>query len=189
MMNGKKGQTAMGTLIIFIALVLTAAVAAAVLISTISSLQSRALETGKATTQEVGTNLNVLDIYAERDSGATTVSNITIMLRLAAGSEAVRFDDMLFTIGLRDNSSDYQFNASTAPSTTTFNVTYAINGANPVDGYLTKGDVAKVELVAPRAVGEAENIRFGIIPKVGTPSYTETSTPDTIATQRVLIFP
>ncbi|MFT4344047.1 MAG: archaellin/type IV pilin N-terminal domain-containing protein [Candidatus Woesearchaeota archaeon] len=187
-MDGKKGQTAMGTLIIFIALVLTAAVAAAVLISTISSLQSRALETGKATTQEVGTNLNVLEVYAEKDGTNNTVTEVTMMIRLAAGSEAVRFEDLLFTVGLRDTSSDYEFDAGNV-STTTFDIDYAINGANPVPGYLTKGDVVKVTLNAPRPVGEAENIRFGIIPKVGTPSYTETSTPDTIATQRVLIFP
>ncbi|MFT4344046.1 MAG: hypothetical protein ACMXYE_04855, partial [Candidatus Woesearchaeota archaeon] len=106
----------------------------------------------------------------------------------AAGSEAVRFEDLLLTVGLQNASSDYQYNL-TNMTTTDFMVSYSITGANPVTGYLTKGDVVKMSFVAPRAVGEAENVRFGIIPKVGTPSYTVTSTPDTIATQRVLIFP
>lgn len=183
----RKGQTAMGTLIIFIALVLTAAVAAAVLISTISSLQSRALETGKATTKEVGTNLNVLEVFGERDSTNNAVTNLTMVMRLAAGSEPVRFGDLLLTVGLDDMSGDYEYNTSGGAKT--FNVTYSITGANPAPSYLTKGDVVRVMFEAPRAVGEAENVRIGIIPKVGTPSYTQTTTPDTIATQRVLIFP
>lgn len=61
----KKGEVEMGTLIVFITMVLTAAVVAAILISTTGSLQNIALETGSATTQEVGTSVNILEIYAE----------------------------------------------------------------------------------------------------------------------------
>ena len=45
MYNKKKGEMAMGTLIIFIAMILIAAVAAAVLITTTSTLQDKALKT------------------------------------------------------------------------------------------------------------------------------------------------
>jgi flagellin FlaB len=88
----KRGEMAMGTLIIFIAMVLIAAVAAGVLISTTSSLQTKALETGKATRQEVGTNLNVLEVYGE-DGSDNDLENLSMVIRLSAGSD--RLDLMI----------------------------------------------------------------------------------------------
>jgi flagellin FlaB len=64
-------------------MVLIAAVAAGVLISTTSSLQTKALETGKATRQEVVTNLNVLEVYGE-DGSNNDLENLSLVVRLSA---------------------------------------------------------------------------------------------------------
>ena len=53
----QKGISGIGTLIIFIALILVAAVAAIVLLQTSESLQSRAVATGKESEQQVSTKL------------------------------------------------------------------------------------------------------------------------------------
>ena len=111
-MKSKKGEMAMGTLIIFIAMILIAAVAAAVLITTTSSLQTKALETGKATRTEVGTNMQILQIYGTDASTNNNLENLTILVKLAAGSENVRFTDLLVSFGLKDSSTDYNYNAS-----------------------------------------------------------------------------
>ena len=64
-MYNKKADMGIGTLIIFIAMILVAAIAASVLISTTGALQNKALSTGKATTAEVGTSITAIEVYAE----------------------------------------------------------------------------------------------------------------------------
>jgi archaellin len=190
--NNKKAEMAMGTLIIFIAMILIAAVAAAVLITTISGLQTKALETGKATRQEIGTNLQVIEISGTDGSVASSVVNLTALLKLSSGSDQIRFNDLLLTVGLKNVTAEYKYNGTATCSNvagTSFAIQYAITGANNVSGYLTKGDVAKVCFVAPRSIVEAESLRLSLIPKVGTPVIIETITPDTISKVREVIFP
>ncbi|MFT4297835.1 MAG: archaellin/type IV pilin N-terminal domain-containing protein [Candidatus Woesearchaeota archaeon] len=188
----RKAEMAMGTLIIFIAMILIAAVAAAVLITTISNLQTKALETGKATRQEIGTNLQILEIYGTDGSSGSSINNITILSKLNAGSEAIRFDDLLITLSLSNQTTDYKFNETMDCSEiegTNYAVEYSITGNNNVTGYLTSGDVAKVCFIATSQIGESEYFRLSLIPKVGTPTILETLSPSTISKTREYIFP
>ena len=68
----KRGEMGIGTLIIFIAMVLVAAVAATVLISTGKEMSTYATGTGKATRADVSTGLNVMHVYGLRGAWATT---------------------------------------------------------------------------------------------------------------------
>ena len=189
MKYNKKAEMGMGTLIIFIAMIIVAAIAAAVLISTTTSLQNKALETGTATRDEVGTALNVLELYGV-DGTTGSLDNLTAVVKLSAGSEPVRFSDLLISLSLDNASEDYTFENNSADlNSSEFVVQYSINGSEHKDEFLSTGDVAKITFISPRGITESEDVVVGIIPKTGTPSNIDTQAPSLILNQRTRIFP
>ncbi|RME52268.1 hypothetical protein D6783_05420 [Candidatus Woesearchaeota archaeon] len=193
--NNKKAEMGMGTLIIFIAMILVAAVAAGVLIQTTGSLQNKALATGKATKQEVGTSINALELFAE-DGTDQSVDYLYMTVKLSGGSDPIRFTDTLLTLNLDNTSADYEYNASIDCSNTgsmsaggDFGISYQITGTNNKAGYLTKGDVVKICFQSPRSIGEGEDLKVNLVPMVGTPLVVEAAIPDLIVDKRIAVYP
>ena len=87
-----------GTLIVFIAMVLVAAVAAAVLSSTSGALQQRAQATGMEATAEVSSNLKVLGIRGARDDPTEGIEDIKMDLQLAAGAVPVDLTTLILRV-------------------------------------------------------------------------------------------
>lgn len=91
--NSKKAAQGIGTLIIFIALILVAAVAAGVLIQTASSLQSKSLDVGRQSQEKITTDIEVVQVFAQatNDSEITADGdNLTMVVRLGSGSNPVK---------------------------------------------------------------------------------------------------
>lgn len=83
----KKALMGIGTLIIFIAIILVAAVAAAVLISTSNVLQQRALITGREAREGITNAVNVISVMAASNASSETFNNYEMLIQLQAGSD------------------------------------------------------------------------------------------------------
>ena len=85
-----RGQVGIGTLIIFIALVLVAAVAAGVLIDTSGQLESRASDTGADAQAEVSNQVEVVSATGvDSDDPNDGVETIELVVKKSAGSDPI----------------------------------------------------------------------------------------------------
>ncbi len=286
MLKQKRAEMGVGTLIVFIAMLLVAAVAAGVLIQTSSSLQERALSTGQQAQDQISTNAQVDEVSAT-DGRDSEITDFEQFMKLSPGSRPIKLDETMFTFNTQDETAtlhyrgegsvcepgnEYgyntwmeeehenvttevvtlendldddreddlmyvegdeliinlsiggQFNVSANETKTLENDTqtfgevqvghieagsYALDvvitphrlgegyfaavyeqtGANHQEGNLQRGDVIKLCYQSPGGVGEAEQIRLNFVPKIGTNTHTEFTTPDVITTNRVYLYP
>ncbi|HID71730.1 MAG TPA: hypothetical protein EYP29_03180 [Thermoplasmata archaeon] len=85
----EEGAIGIGTLIVFIAMVLVAAIAAAVLIDTAGNLQSRAKRTGEDAVDDVSGGIQVLNAEGQYNENHNEIDHIRVYLCLYSGTEPV----------------------------------------------------------------------------------------------------
>ena len=94
MEDDKFAAIGIGAMIVFIALILVAAVAAAVIIQTAEKLQQNAQSTGDDTSQSMNGKIMVSTVVA----GTTAATDYEIYARLAPGSEPLSTDQIFYQI-------------------------------------------------------------------------------------------
>jgi len=154
MKKDTRAQVGIGTLIIFIAMVLVAAVAAAVLIQTSGVLQQKAQATGKQATQEVSSNLIIKNIEGVRakttDTNlSSTIDIVKLRVGLNVGSAPVDINQVVISItdgatannliyAANDKTYDYDMANFSSSATASVNLAFLLNDTQTTPGINAK---------------------------------------------------
>jgi flagellin-like protein len=190
---GKKAAQGIGTLIIFIALILVAAVAAGVLIQTASALQSKSLDVGRQSQEKITTDLDVVQVFADDTSDGTidgSADNITLVVRLGSGSSPIKLGDLIVKL---DTSGGTQTLTAISGnfSTSQYNTTYIVTGTNNQAGYIVEGDLAqfKFQVAGGTTVSEGDTMTIRLIAKNGAVKPVDITTPSAMVETTTYLFP
>jgi len=91
-----------GTLIVFIAMILVAAVAASVIIQTAENLQQRAYAVGKQTIRDVSSGLQVIEVTGYTDVNKTKIQYLAVAISPRAGSLDIDLNRTLLYLKLNN---------------------------------------------------------------------------------------
>lgn len=192
-----RGVSGIGSLIIFIAVILVAAIAAAVFITTGGSLQQKALITSNEAREGVSSGVDVVAVRGT-DAGPLgtphLINRLYMMARLSAGSNAVNLNTTVITLDTHFSSQTYTYggvvsDSAYATGTSDFVINYMKEGAYHEDGYINMGDMIKVKINVDGNMTENTKGRITIIPRVGNMNQIEFVTPETMAEPVVVLWP
>ena len=93
--NNDNADVGIGTLVVFIAMVLVSAVAASVIMQTAESLQMRAQAVGKQTIRDVSSGMRIIGITGYTDAQKTKIEYLAIAVTPRAGSEDIDLNKTL----------------------------------------------------------------------------------------------
>ncbi|HEV8361309.1 MAG TPA: flagellin [Candidatus Thermoplasmatota archaeon] len=182
-------EVGIGTLIVFIATILVAAVAASVLINTSNSLQEKASRTGNEATQQVATNLEVVRVVGTNDGAGGDLDTLNILISLAPGAKQVDLSQAI--LRMTDGATEVKLAYAAAASATEYEAAAirdedtSYSAAAPV---MTPGDLVEVTIDLTAAALELPprtNVEVTLLPEVGAPVSADFRTPATYGTDTV----
>jgi len=116
--KNEHAQAGVGTLIIFIAMVLVAAVAAAVLIQTSGVMQSKSTSTTKEAAAAIAENIVIDSIDGSRSSSGTYLNYLNTTIKVAAGGSDIDISKVLVTVKSGSAIATLNYNVSALSATT-----------------------------------------------------------------------
>lgn len=110
MKKDRRGDIGVGTMIIFIAMVLVAAVAASVLISTANSVREQATQTGDDAIADVSSGFDVE--YVTGTAAGNAITGMDVYVKLSAGSPSIDLGNVILSVTAGSASGAQTFNTT-----------------------------------------------------------------------------
>jgi flagellin-like protein len=182
----ERGQVGIGTLIIFIAMVLVAAVAAGVLVNTSGLLQSQAQDTGADAQAQVSNQIDVVSATGVDTGGSDGIEEITLIVKKSPGSDPIDLSEASIQY-TSDDVSETLTRAGT-PSDTEFTTTSErdVSGGGSDTLLEDNGDRIAVTIDASsvetgdNVIGEGEDVSLKIVDQSGASTVYGVNVPDVI---------
>lgn len=194
MPDPESAQVGIGTMIVFIATVLVAAIAAGVLISTSSDLQTKSAKTGSEATEQVASNLVIETARGTRSATSDAgLQGFDIYVALAPGASEVDLEQM--RIQINDGSALTTISYAATASATEYSavslrdVDSSFSASTPV---MNSGDLVAIHLDLTTATGldmewePRTDIVLTMLPEVGNPVRLGFDTPNSYGDRLVI---
>lgn len=186
-----RGQVGIGTLIVFIAMVLVAAIAAGVLINTAGLLQAQAQQTGEETSAEVSDVLQVGKIVGS-DTPAVNqqIEVLNASVKLAAGSAPINVSRASYTIQAGGQSTVVNGNNYTNDAITLHQIQSLDDGttilSDQQDLMVVQFNLTKINGVEP--LNESERLKLITQSPAGGSTYKQVLAPRSINNDEAYIL-
>lgn len=218
-LKSEKGQMGIGLLIVFIAVVLVAAVGAIVIITTSGTMQERAYTTSKDSLHTVATNMNVQALTGLSTNQTTinstagyetnTINETIVRVKLQPGAEKVnlrktilayttknrKISPIVYNVSASDNAdSNYDANGTRANSVADYSVKYLQTAEDTPDKMLEPNEIVEFHFWIEDSSGEYPldtdtDFELAILPNRGVSTSVNAETPGTIEKMYTLLYP
>lgn len=176
-----RAQVGIGTMIVFIATILVAATAAAVLVDTSGKLQERSSTTGNEATKQVASNLIVKMVTGERRDTSSSIDYLNITVGLAPGAKAIDLQQLKIQISNGDAMTTWEYNAAESVGNHYFQLEFERDADSSAD-VMNSGDLVDIKLdleIESFEFAARKDISITMIPESGGQVDASFSTPET----------
>jgi len=94
--SDNRAAIGIGSLIIFIAMIMVAGIAASVIIQTMNSLEQQAMDTGRETVRDISSGFRVTQINGYKSG--TKISQLAIFIKTIAGSDTIDLNEAYISL-------------------------------------------------------------------------------------------
>ena len=191
MSDGARGQVGIGTLIVFIAMVLVAAIAAGVLINTAGLLQAQAQATGEETTAEVSNVIQIKHAIGEETTNDGDIDVLNISMRLTPGSDPINLSDASYTLEVNGNATVVNGNEAVSGGVSYHSVQGLADNDTTTLSDQSDLITTRLNLTAIQGVSNLEErtkVRFIAIAPDGGTTYKEFRAPNNIVNNESYIL-
>ncbi len=178
-----RGQVGIGTLIVFIAMVLVAAIAAGVLINTAGFLQAQAEATGEESSEQVSDRVEVISVVGNTNATGETgdvVDQLDISVRRAPGADNIDLNNSIVEVFANGNSSTLTFDAGTADANN-FSVSMIQGTDNTLADSSDRAELTVNLDANGQSLEEGDSVTVTITTAAGGTAFVEKRAPSTLS--------